>query len=223
MNLSTYIKPACIASDIYKNKKTLLRSYASLKPRLIELRGDTVGISLVYDKKLYVGFRGCKSINEVLYCVETGMTKPFIKKQVKINKAMWDKYEEIQEDINSVLKEDKKGVDEVIFTGHSLGGAIAQISALVNKGNCVTFGAPHVGDAEYKKECDAVIHDNVRVVVNQDIIPKIKFNDELCHSGKDVKLNSLSKSIFPYCINDNHASTNYLQCLRQHYDDDCFS
>lgn len=219
MNAASYIKPACISCDVYKGKAVINRSYGVLKPQFINSKNDCFGVSLVNDGKVYVAFRGCKTLDEVMYCVETGMTKPFLGRPMRINKAIWDKYEELKENIDEVIKDMGHGGGDIIFTGHSLGGAVAQIAAMLqNQDNtrttrCVTFGAPYVGDIEYKKECDLNIDSNVRVVVNQDIIPKIRFNNELVHAGDELSLNSLSTAKFPYNVYDHHTSINYLRCL----------
>lgn len=216
MALTSYIKPACLSSDVYKGIPTINRSYGVLKPRLITLKDDCVGMAIHNDNKFYISFRGCKSLDEVMYCVETGMKKPFLNKPMKINKAIWDKYEELKDDIDDILSQEKN-TNNIVFTGHSLGGAIAQIATLIHdqSATCITLGAPYVGDVEYKKECDLVIEDNVRIVVKQDIIPKIRFNNELVHTGEEIILPSISKSLFPYSIYDHHSSINYLRCLRE--------
>lgn len=217
MKLASYVKSACISTDVYKGKAVLNRSYGVLNPRFIDDRRGCFGMSLKYDGTLYVGMRGCKTLDEVMYCVETGMTKPFLGRSIKINKAIWEKYEELKENIDEVIKQENHGGD-IIFTGHSLGGAVAQIAAMLHDKEgvgCVTFGSPYVGDIEYKKECDLKISNNARVVVKQDIIPKIRFNNELVHVGDEIILNSVSSASFPYNIYDHHTSINYLRCLRE--------
>lgn len=227
--LASYIKPACLSSDVYKGKEAVLKSYNILKPRLIELpnkRGE-VGICVRHETKLYLALRGCKNIDEVLYCIETGMVKPFPERAMKFNKAVWNKYEEVHDLITEAIKEsllvaDEEGakIEQVVFTGHSLGGALSQIAALFHHNAAdyskisINYGAPYVGDNEYKKECDTLIPLNTRIVVKQDIIPRMRFNNELVHTGKEVHLNSLSKTKFPYNIYDHHSSINYLRCLR---------
>lgn len=209
------LKPACLCIDTYKGRNALTRAYKSLSPRFIDVNNDNIGLCVADKRRVYLAFRGCKDLDELMFCVETKMTKPFLNKDMMVNKAVWQKYEEVHENVKDIL-DSNSDVEEVIFTGHSLGGAISQVAALMcgNKNTmCITFGSPHVGNEAYKRECDARIPSNARVVVQQDVVPKIRFNNDLVHAGVEINYNSMSTSPFPVSVYDHHSCMNYLRCL----------
>ena len=63
-------------------------------------------------------------------------------------------------------------IKQVIFTGHSLGGALAVVAAARSKyvGEVYTFGQPRVGNRKYSKQVKSKVY---RFVNNNDIVPRI--------------------------------------------------
>ena len=228
--MSFLIKSACLSSDVYKGKTTILKSYGVIQPKYIDIKGLNSILSVRQNKRLYIAFRGCKDIEELVSCIESKMVKPFPNKNMLVNYAIWNKYESIKEYVDNIVndvleidntKSDIMEIQDIIFTGHSLGGALAQIAGSLYHNNthkfnkiCVTLGAPYVGDLDYVNYTNDALDVNIRVAAAQDIIPKIKFNKNMVHSGDEIILQSMSKTPFPLSIYDHHSSINYLKCLR---------
>lgn len=64
-----------------------------------------------------------------------------------------------------------------IFTGHSLGGALATITAIVAKGDLLcTFGAPKIGNAAFHQV--GGLPETWRFVNDNDIVPRLPLPDE---------------------------------------------
>lgn len=62
----------------------------------------------------------------------------------------------------------------IVVTGHSLGGALAQVfSTLICRDNinCITFGAPKIGDAIFNKNLNSKTSFNCRFILEGDLIP----------------------------------------------------
>ncbi|KAK5978860.1 Triacylglycerol lipase, partial [Trichostrongylus colubriformis] len=88
--------------------------------------------------------------------------------------------------LNSILPRLKffdMGKDyEIVFTGHSLGGALATLAAARTakqglraneKITVYTYGEPRVGDALFATNYDSMIKDSYRVVFRRDIVPHL--------------------------------------------------
>jgi predicted lipase len=140
---------------------------------------------------------------------------------MKINSAIWDRFDMEKEDIENIVKDyvHNYKISDIIFTGHSLGGALAQLTGnfcnfpSTNK-HCITFGAPYVGDIAFKRDIETNINDIQRVVIKRDIVPQIKFNKVLVHNGNDRIYNFKSNVPFPINLYENHKSINYLKCVK---------
>ena len=75
----------------------------------------------------------------------------------------------IKTDLISSLN-DYKNEYKIISCGHSLGGALAILFAFEYKCNCLTIGAPRVGDKKFKE----LFNKNVLCIINEfDPIPKV--------------------------------------------------
>lgn len=81
--------------------------------------------------------------------------------------------------IRSLVFEQIKNADKIIFCGHSLGGAIATLfSAYCSRRlgidvGCITFGSPRVGDAKFKKIFDKLVPNSHRYVYGEDSVCKV--------------------------------------------------
>lgn len=86
------------------------------------------------------------------------------------------------EECNSNLTDNnnngKDSIPSIIFTGHSLGGALATLSSLYFKCkypevqiNCITFGSPRAGCSEFTKLFNKNIEESYRFVNDNDPVP----------------------------------------------------
>jgi hypothetical protein len=111
----------------------------------------------------------------------------------KIQELVMEKVCEFYKDIF------KNGPGHIYFTGHSLGGALAVLSALhmslylqkVNKAPKITmynFGSPCVGFMPFVNLYNSMVNDSHRLVIKGDPVP-----------GLLIALNFLSLGKFPYC------------------------
>lgn len=81
-------------------------------------------------------------------------------------------YEMVQKDVEEVLK--KTPYDQLFLTGHSLGGALAQVTTCIMassiSGACYTFGAPPIGTIEVQNKLKTPIYEIINEI---DIVPRL--------------------------------------------------
>lgn len=104
----------------------------------------------------------------------------------------------------------------VVFTGHSLGGALATLAALDASSNgvkdvrVVTFGAPQVGDGNFVRAFDATVTECVRVANPYDPVTTVP-GAQLLHTKGYYPVTSLTKD-FPTSA---HSLGTYELALRR--------
>lgn len=93
-----------------------------------------------------------------------------------IHSGFYNGWKQISSDVSKIVNSWKKR--GIWITGHSLGGAIATIDALMNEHSLVagvyTFGSPRVGDRQFVRNYDVLFGDiTYRVVRNDDVVARI--------------------------------------------------
>lgn len=126
-------------------------------------------------------FRGTESITDA--CIDLSFIKQHFRDSapgVKVHSGFLYQYNDIFDKLVRIFDNNKK----IIFTGHSLGGALATLAAAdckhfaQNYITCVTFGAPRVGNYHFVKYFNRVVHQSERYVLGDDIVtqnPKILY------------------------------------------------
>lgn len=115
------------------------------KPTIESVKTDTQLITYETARYLFVAFRGTSSKKDI----EQDL------KRIQEDEGYGDVHMGFEQCLDSVwptlLHLIKSKGKSVIFTGHSLGGALAQLAS-VKYGEycgCITFGSPKVGDARF--------------------------------------------------------------------------
>jgi hypothetical protein len=152
----------------------------------------------------------------------------------------------ITEFIDKELKENNE-IKNIVYTGHSLGGGLATI-ALMNyshkypnlKHVCVTFGAPRVGNKDFRIRFNNSCSFSKRYVNYYDPVPSLPFSLRYSHScpSDHINLNSIiieetgimrffwimfykCKNCFGFSYNpvNDHSISNYYNKLCELLDD----
>ena len=166
-------------------------------------------------KKYIFGFPGTTGIKQLLFECLGYSLEIFDSKEpnIKVEKFFLETFKLLYKDLfsNKIINELKLNSDyQVIFTGHSLGGAIATLSSYyfaknkisTNEPILITFGQPRVGNEEFAKNYMKLIPQIFRVARKGDLVTVIPPAKEL----KDLKCfgifniinlfkNSISKDI----------------------------
>ena len=105
-----------------------------------------------------------------------------------IHKGFFEYYKKLRKTVfQDLLKLKREKNRKIIWTGHSMGGALAVIfCSIFREGIVYTFGSPKTGDAKFAEFCNNnLIH--FRIYNENDLIPKLPpINFLYEHSGIDV-------------------------------------
>jgi hypothetical protein len=156
---------------------------------------------------------------------------------VEVHSGFNDQFLSVRDEIDGPVAQH----DEVIFCGHSLGGALATIGSLYyatkypeKSVSCVTFGSPRVGNPKFVELFDNRVKESVRFVNDNDPVPCVptrwRFKhvkglqwlnqDEIQNEIKAwrffrfVKNTMLNVVGFGYNALDDHKCDHYIEDLR---------
>lgn len=155
---------------------------------------------ILYNKnKINIAFKGSKNINDIFANLNINQRK-FINNDIKVHSGYLHQYLSLKYNIINVINNiiEKNKINDIIFTGHSLGGSIATIASidlfnLYNKYNikCYTFGSPKVGNIDFCTYYNKHIKTSYRFVNKYDYIEHLP------------PLNIYHHPTIPICINNN--------------------
>lgn len=185
-------RPGEEMSQNYKSRPYNLNDQCSVlyhcknPPRFFSRGNDSQMYICKYDDKLSVIFRGTESKRDVLTDLNIIQIKMPIantkeKEYPEVHWGFYNQFQYLEPELDKALSEynnNDSNEREVIFSGHSLGGALATIAALKYakkypelEVNCVTFGSPRVGDPKFAKYFNESVNESYRFVNDNDPIP----------------------------------------------------
>jgi len=135
---------------------------------------DTDGFSYIHKDTHYIVFRGTEK-KYADWKIDFSVFKTR-RDYGKVHVGFYKAYDSVKDQIGDFRR------NKVIFTGHSLGGALAQVAAIERSNlnpwiniQVYTYGSPRVfnkkGAASFNKE----IKDCFHFVANNDIVPRVPF------------------------------------------------
>lgn len=177
-----------------KNKDELFLKFKDC-PKLIEgdlrhdhsiIQNDCQVYSCRYEDSLVFAFRGTESFRDVLsdlniFRTELKIDEKSMKTKNLVHTGFLKQFNtvkhEIDQDIQYYRKEQSSN-NSLIFTGHSLGGALATISSVYYgikypdmRVTCITFGSPRVGNNNFVRSFDVIVDESHRYVNEDDPVP----------------------------------------------------
>ena len=117
---------------------------------------------------------------------------------IKVHYGFLQVFNSFKQDILKVLGETKYA--NVVFTGHSKGGAIAKIAAGYFVGQAmdvsfVSFGSPKVGNVDFKNYINSRILEGYNIIVDDDNIPSLPPKSAYTHVGTVIRIDENGKVI----------------------------
>ena len=168
-----------------QNDQCSVLYHCNKEPEFFSCKNDSQMYICKYDKKLSVIFRGTESKRDVLTDLNIIQVKMPISNTKEeeyphVHWGFYNQFQQLEPQLNKVLAEynSSNNEREIVFSGHSLGGALATIAALKYaeqypelEVNCVTFGSPRVGNPIFAKYFDEYVNDSYRFVNDNDPVP----------------------------------------------------
>ncbi|OXM82435.1 lipase family protein [Paenibacillus rigui] len=134
------------------------------------------------DKRIVVAFRGTENSSEMMRGLDfTQVVFPYGKTGGRTHRGYMELYRDtIRTPLLKSLRKFWTSGRSLWVTGHSLGGAMATLSAVDIAANSkfkqplvYTFGSPKVGDPVFAAAFDRTIEHSVRVVNTNDLVPQL--------------------------------------------------
>jgi hypothetical protein len=148
-------------------------------PQIRKNRSDVQGYMIYSKKTLYITFRGSNDTQDLLACLDIRTEN--LEQNICIHKGYYSQFKAIEADITSdILRiSNSFDIEKIVFSGHSLGGALATIAAPyysnIFRGSkyiaCHTFGSTAVGNENFVEWFKDNVNENYRVECEYDIIP----------------------------------------------------
>lgn len=166
------------------------------------------------DDTIYVTFRGTSSIKDVIKDLNIKRTR--ICGKIKVHKGFYTQFKSVQIKLTKLLMKMTTDVKRIVFSGHSLGGALAQIAAAYYGDvfeelfiACYTFGSPRVGNSHFVEWFTKSVDDHVRIAHDRDPIPMIPSMFYWVHTENDVPWYKRLPMLFNSDINE-HSCDEYI-------------
>lgn len=174
--------------------------------------GDTIVLS-------FTGTESFKDISSILKLNKKRVNIDDI--SLKIHKGFLLAYLSLHEEIQKVL-DSIEGIDKIHFTGHSMGGAMANIALLFNHKNFKyksvhTFASPMFSNTETGMIVMDICDDYKRFSIKHDIITYLPSSllgyKHPCESILLDKINASSYNNLLYNLMSNHKCKNYIKSV----------
>jgi predicted lipase len=186
-------------------------------------RGDAQATVFVKGNEVTIAFQGTASNADVLSDLDG-----VLQLGGRVHKGFFEMYHNILPELTQILEQHQKeiGADKlkINFTGHSMGGALAQITAhhfahtnlAPNINQIVTFGAPACFSKQHAQEYNATIGDKTLRVHNplDPVSGKWIERFNYTHAGNEMLLSITDASIIPNPLK-HHAMSTYLASCRE--------
>lgn len=193
-------------------------------------------VGLTHSKKtIVIAYRGTKDVKQFFEEALVSLSFPKIKFEAggQVEAYFYNAHIKLYDMIKSnvTLLQSKYPDYEILFIGHSLGGAMASLASASfihenitqsSRLTLYTFGMPRVGNRDYARAHDKLVPNSYRLVHHEDIIPHLPVCGSLCAANSGNKANvpfHHGKEVF-YPNSEMNETSHFILC-RGDEDDRC--
>ena len=155
-----------------------------------------------FEDKIVIAFRGTFSATDILTDLNFFKERIFLENYLYlsnflyVHSGFYNQFNSARGVLNYKIKSCVEKNKPIIFTGHSLGGAVATIGSLIYSYkffnydiSCITFGSPRVGCHSFADVFDRKIENSLRFVNDNDPVPCIPSAISYKHVKKCMWIN----------------------------------
>lgn len=174
------------------------------------------------DDVLYVVFRGTSSTKDVISDLDAAQQEyDKASEHVKVHRGFLKQFQSVKRSIEFYIKGVLHELSAIVFTGHSLGGALATLAACyfsktipsqTVQYKCITFGSPRVGNKNFLELYNSCNMQSVRIFNREDIVSMFPASRCYVHVSDGYCLNTSSK--YEYCKTDSSWYSRLLCTLK---------
>ena len=180
----------------------------------------TQAFSWVRHGTAYVAFRGTSSHQDMLTNLDVRRSEGHALEDadttaVRIHNGFLRQFKAVEAPLIADLRRRSAEYSRIVFTGHSLGGALATIAATVIGTNdaealgnpeiaCITFGSPRVGNRAFGRAFARAVPLDLccRVTHYEDPVPMVPLSPFYCHvPGTSLRIGSHADA-YEYAVHD---------------------
>ena len=197
---------ARLCSLVYSEEKEIFEKYNNppddyyflkeivSKPFFQSTERDCQYLISEFEDVLIISFRGTSSFDDILTDLDARMEPMFLtnthsKYFPYVHKGFLEDFHSSRVIIDLKISHfGMKNKKNIIFTGHSLGGATATLASLFFAIkfpqldiSCVSFGSPRAGDLKFKEMFKNNVKNSYRFINNTDVVPCVPSSYRFSH------------------------------------------
>ena len=183
-SVTDWDRAAQLSAESYRGNRIPNRSSTRSDKVVVEdeRRRTSAVIHLIADSRIiFVAFRGTNNREDVAANLKSWPSMSADKSfRGSVHAGFLSSYKALHERITSELSHRLASFDSIVVTGHSLGGAIATIAVPILKNlfrfkeiDCITFGAPRVGNKRFGESFRQAVRSALRFVTESDPVAKL--------------------------------------------------